>query len=222
MGSENRDRHDDAQQDHRRQGPPASPFGNHVLPDDPPDLCGHDGLGVMRLGSGGGARGAERHSEPSEEPCPGRRPTGILRCAQNDDWARNDNLFGAKSQRRKPCRRATPRAGCQERELFLLMGNEAERVPAGPQFQQQAEEPLPARRVEVGKWLVQQQQRRIVDQRASDVQPLPHAAGKPRRQAIGVRREAGRLEPLVGPAPRVLGPAHSAAKARFSRSVRCG
>ena len=64
------------------------------------------------------------------------------------------------------------------------------------------EQPLGARGIEAGERFVQQQQRRVVNHRPGQGQPLPHAAGKSCRQGIGVRRQTGDVQPVIGAAAR--------------------
>ena len=63
---------------------------------------------------------------------------------------------------------------------------------------------LPARqRIDAGRRLVEDQQIRIVDQRAAQPELLPHAAGQLLCRPIGERREAGAVEQF-GDAPLAL------------------
>ena len=82
-------------------------------------------------------------------------------------------------------------------------------------------EPDPARRVEAGRRLVEQQQLRCADERGAEVEPAAEAARPPAHEPGTRLGEVESFEDVVGPAPR-LGlekPNRRATISRFSRPV---
>src|SRR5205085_5200787 len=81
----------------------------------------------------------------------------------------------------------------------LVVRDEQDRLAAGVQPPEELEHLEPARAVERARWLVCEQERRLVGERARDREPLPLAARENAWKVSGLVRKPEQIEQLARP-----------------------
>ena len=74
------------------------------------------------------------------------------------------------------------------------MGGDEDGYPVVAQIVDQIPHLLPMHRVESGSWFIEEKQRRIVHERATEGEQLPHAARKTASGGFALRFQVGQAE----------------------------